>query len=558
MNDITKKKKILWCGETGFVSSGYGVATKELMRRFYDSGKYELAEHASYIAPNDPRIKTIPWKIYGNMPVTPEEHEAYNGNPQNQFGFWRFDEVVLNFRPDIVIGIRDHWMDSHILHSPLKKYYSTLMMPTVDSAPQSTEWIADYCDVDTVLTYTEFSKRVLEEESGYKIKVLDTPGLGVNTEVFSPVQNKYEHNKQYGLENKIIIGTVMRNQKRKLFSDLFDAFRDFCLKYPQKSANVYLYCHTSYPDLGWDLPRLIRDSGISHKILFTYYCSTCGNFFVSNFQDAKTVCEHCNRPTASLPNVIKGVSDKQLNHIYNLFDLYIQYAMNEGLGVPLLEASACAVPFMAVNYSAMESVTRTLDGYPINIGRAFRETESYAIRVYPDNNDFIEKLYKFITLPEVLRVKKGRRCYELFLKHYTWDVVASKWMNAIDSTNIYDNWDSPPQFHQPNTNIPPGLSNIDFVRWCIVNILGDISKLNSYLESKLLRNLNYGASIDGHGGFHFSDLSNPNFQPRFTEFDHKKLVNILLDYRQRMNYTEHRRVNYNQQELPMFIQEALH
>lgn len=550
---MSNKKRILWCGETGFVSSGYGIATKELLTRLYKTGKYEIAEHASYIAPNDPRIKSVPWKIYGNMPTNEQEAQEYNSNQQNQFGFWRFDEVALHFRPTHVLAIRDWWMDSHIWHSPLAKYFHTVMMPTVDSSPQQNEWIADYCNVDTVLTYTEYSKRVLEEESGGKIKVAGIPGLGADTDIFKPVVNKHEHKKYFGVADKFIVGTVMRNQKRKLYSDLIDGFRDFCTKYPQKAKNAYLYCHTSYPDMGWDLPRLIRDSGISHKILFTYICPNCKKFAVLRFQDAKTTCPFCGSPSMSLPNVVHGVSSEQLSQIYNLFDIYVQYAICEGLGSPMLEASACSVPFMAVDYSAMESVNKVLGGYPIAVHHRFRETESHAMRVYPDNTDFVEKLSNFISLPETMRMKKGRDSYNKFLKNYTWDIVADKWMQAIDAATPSSLWNSPPMYHQPNLNIPKGLSNVDFVRWCIVNILGDITKLNSYLEAKLLRNLNYGASIDSHGGLHLSDLGNPQNQPRFREFTHKNLVEILVDYRQRMNYTENRRCNYDKQPIPAWI-----
>ena len=49
-----------------------------------------------------------------------------------------------------------------------------------------------------------------------------------------------------------VIGTVMRNQRRKLFPELFEAFGKYLKKTQDK--NTYLYCHTSYPDNGWDLP----------------------------------------------------------------------------------------------------------------------------------------------------------------------------------------------------------------------------------------------------------------------------------------------------------------
>ena len=106
-----KKKRILFRNEASFLYSGYGKYGKEVMKRLHKTGKYELAEFATYGIVNDPRCKSIPWKYYANAPAKNDPRiQEYNKNPTNQFGEWRFERVLLDFKPDIVFDIRDFWM----------------------------------------------------------------------------------------------------------------------------------------------------------------------------------------------------------------------------------------------------------------------------------------------------------------------------------------------------------------------------------------------------------------------------------------------------------------
>jgi glycosyltransferase involved in cell wall biosynthesis len=492
------------------------------------------------------------------MPTNKQEEEEYGKNQYSQFGAWRFDEAALDWKVDVVCAIRDFWMDQMVFTSPLRPYYSVVAMPTTDSASQLEEWVSAYSDIDICLTYTDFSKRVLEEESGGLVKVFASGGFGVNFDDFHPIHNKDEHRRKYGLPpDSLICGTVMRNQPRKLFSELIEAFAAFLKKYPAIGEKTYLYLHTSYPDLGWDLPRLIKNSGISHKILLTYLCTTCGNIFVSHFQDAKTACVHCGNPTAVLPNVYKGVTTAQLCEIYNLLDVYIQYAVAEGLGLGIIEAGACGIPVIAVNYSGMESVLEKLGGTPIDIQQMYRECASHCLRVYPSKDDFVEKLHQLLSLPDSVRKKHGFDTHAACRKHFDWDTIAAKWMSAIDNCPPPKlSWDSPPNIRQPNPNIPRGMDNQTFVRWCIINILCDPSKLNSFLEARLVKNLNYQTTLDGAGGLQTSELGDPTQTIRPKPFSHKDVVDQLVAYRQRQNDLEYKRVNWDKIEKPLFVRMA--
>ena len=314
--------------------------------------------------------------------------------------------------------------------SPLRDYYHWAIMPTVDSAPQRPEWVDVFSMADGVFTYSDWSGKVLRDESGGSIDPVASASPGVDIEKFTPVSNKSSHKQEMGLFGDIkIIGTVMRNQKRKLYPDLFKAFRrylDCCEESGQTelAKKTFLYCHTSYPDVGWDFPILLKEFGLGNKVLFTYYCRQSKKCFPSFFHGAQAVSPFTNTITAVMPSVVQGITDEQLRDVICLFDVYIQYAICEGFGMPQVEAASCGVPIMSVDYSAMSDVVRKLDGYPIKVKRLFRELETGAYRAMPDNEDLAQSLVRFFSSPEPVRQRRGFKARELVVKNYTWDITA--------------------------------------------------------------------------------------------------------------------------------------
>ena len=55
------KKRVLLMGEAHYLNSGFGTYGKELLTRLHATGKYELAEFASYVKAG---LTTSPWLFY--------------------------------------------------------------------------------------------------------------------------------------------------------------------------------------------------------------------------------------------------------------------------------------------------------------------------------------------------------------------------------------------------------------------------------------------------------------------------------------------------------------
>ena len=505
------KKRVLLVSESHHLASGFGTYAKQVLPRLAATNKYHLAEFASYGDPS--RIGSIPWDYYNNSPTTKEETEVFNGNPSNAFGIWKFNRVLLDFKPDIVLTYRDPWMDEWIKESPFRRYFHWVWMPTVDSYPQKRRWLETFRTCDAVLAYSEFGEKTLNKQSNGSINTIGCASPGIDPDIYKPVEDKASHKQSYGIPaDSFVVGTVMRNQTRKLFIELMRAFRIFLDSAPKDIADkTFLYLHTSYPEKGgWDIEEGILENGLSSHVLCTYACKSCGHWKPSRYKGMIKRCQNCHQRTAFMPSVGHGISIEELIKVYNLFDLYVQYAICEGFGMPQVEAAACGVPIASVDYSAMEDVVRHTKGYPIKVEKMFRELNTNADRAYPSNRHLAEIMVSHFSKPESFRKQKSKQARKGAVKRYDWNDTAKVWENYIDSyspTGRQGKWDDPlRQIHIPE-GPPSGMSNEQFVGWCFGHLLESPDRINSYDACKYAASLDFGCFVDAQYGPHLQPFS---------------------------------------------------
>ena len=498
------KKKVLVVAENHTLASGFGTYAKNLLERLYASDKYEVAEFGIYC--NSSLGKQVPWKFYPNAPDeddSQEHKDMYNSNPNNQFGAWRFDKVLLDFKPDIVLTYRDPWMDMYVSKSPLLPYFHWVWMPTVDSDPQKQSWIEGFAKTDAILCYSEFGVKTLEKDAGHLLNVVGCASPGIDPKIYKPYDKK-QIRQELGLDPNInIVGTVMRNQKRKLFPELIKAFSKFLkVAPPEIKDNTYLLLHTSYPEKqGWNLGYHISEEHVGGKVLATYICKNCRKYKIDFFRDSLNYCENCKAISSVMPSVAMGLEVPDLVKIYNSMDLYVQYAICEGFGMPQVEATACGVPIAASNYSAMEDVLQWTKGYPIKIQKMYRELETNAERVFPDNDHLVEIMINHLMLSPEEKAKKSAEVRQATIERYDWDDCAKVWMDYIDTYKphgLQGHWNAPPNINEVPQSIPPNLDNNQFVEWLFTAVLRQPESSYGYEATKLVRDLNIGAIVD-HG-----------------------------------------------------------
>jgi glycosyltransferase involved in cell wall biosynthesis len=511
MTSITNqnKLKVLVVSEASFLSSGFSIYTKEILSRLYKTQKYELAELACYGMVNDPRDKEIPWKYYAN--AVREDDPRYNdymSRTDNQFGRWRFEKVLLDFRPDIVIDIRDYWMSAYQALSPLRNYFHWILMPTVDSAPQQEEWIDTFLSADSVFTYSDWGADVLKNQSSDKIKYIDTVSPGVDLSVFKSrsLSEKLDIRTALGIpKDAVLFGSVMRNQKRKLIPELICSFRKAIdaleTSDPKLGSRLYLYLHTSYPDAGWDIPELLKEHRLANRVLFTYLCKRCGHVKSNVYSGPLAVCPKCLEKAMGFSSVTNGISSEHLSLIYSSFDAYIQYSICEGFGCPQTEAGACGLPIITVNYSAMCDIIKYLGAIGIEPSSFFKELETKAIRVYPNNNQLAKEIINLASMDKNKRINIGKQIRELTEKYYNWDNIAKKWEKHLDhlSQTYRSDWNKSPVYLRKD-NLNAKISSdqhFNAIMDICKNHLGQPDMAVSMQMLTMLQNADYGFSVHG-------------------------------------------------------------
>jgi hypothetical protein len=336
------KKRLLFVGEASYLATGFSTYWNEVIKRINATGRFEVAEFGSYAGDSDPRNQHVPWKFYSNAPDPNDQaaNQAYHSRHTNQFGEWRLNDVLLDWKPDTLLLLRDFWMDEFVLRSPLRSNFKVIWMPTIDGAPQRKLWVDAYKQCDAIMTYSQWGKNLLEKE--YDLKVTAVASPGAELDLFKPVPDKGAHKAKHGINpSSFIIGTVMRNQKRKLYVDLIEAFAEW-LRSSKKSSHLdiakktYLYLHTSYPDVGYDIGDAIQKFKVGNKVLMTYLCSACGTAYPSFFSGEWTHCRRCGKLAAHPPNANHSVGRDVLASIYNLFDVYVQYSICLHPDTPIL------------------------------------------------------------------------------------------------------------------------------------------------------------------------------------------------------------------------------
>jgi glycosyltransferase involved in cell wall biosynthesis len=544
---VWMKKRILLVNEASYLSTGFSVYGWEMLRRLVDSNKFEIAEFGAYGQDDDPRWRSLPWKFYPNQPAEGEEVEKYNNRITNQFGEWRFERTCLDFKPHIVWDIRDWWMMEFVERSPFRPFFKWIIMPTVDSAPQDDQWIASYIGADKVYTYSPFGYNTLAKQGGGLIKLGGCASPGANLEDFPYIADKRAHKKNLNMpQDVLVIGTVMRNQERKLYPDLMESFKIYLEKAPPElAAKTFLYLHTSYPDVGWQIPKFLKHYGIVNKTLFTYSCRDCGSVFPSFYRDARTFCKSCHHYSCTLPGVHAGIERKALGSILNLFDAYVQYAVCEGFGMPLVEAAACGIPTLAVDYSAMADIIRDVGGISIHVQRMFCDPKTHAYRALPDNIDLANKLLDLFQKSPEDRAKIGAYGRKAVEDKYSWDSTAKKWEECFDELDVLpdaQSWKSSSRISQPNINYPPGLNNDEFIQWAIRNIAGRPELINTYVYLRLVRDLNWEATQSGPTGMYFNESSFGSLQAKWVPFNRNNVVQEMTQACEQKNAWEQQRL----------------
>lgn len=334
----TKKTKkdqpinILFYGDFN-CTTGFGNVSKKLIDNWSKNKNFNI----TILAIND--LTEKPYNYKENVMIIP-----CLAVDEKKDGYARLEllRILYSHDFDVFFALNDievlNSMTEHLANvkkertKANKKKTKYILYTPIDSEPRPSD-----CAVldlfDEVITYTEYAKAVLKpiikESIWKKIKVIPH---GIDTEVFYPIENSFENSKTkadiFGTDDVFVFGSVNRNSARK---DLATLMIGFAMFKHTTQANAVLYIHCNPQDrMGIDCYRLSERLGLEvGKDIF----------FPKDF------------------NENNGVSESELNKIYNTFDCFITTTTAEGWGLSIVEAMACKKLVVAPRHTSIQEIT---------------------------------------------------------------------------------------------------------------------------------------------------------------------------------------------------------
>ena len=490
-------KKILFHTNFSRAFTGFGKNAKNILRYLFSTGKYELIEAANGMPFENADTKRQPWKCYGTLPnqQKAEQLKAEDPNIERAFGYGAgmIDELIQLVKPDIYVGVEDIWGFNGYWDKPWWNKVNSMVWTTLDSLPILPDAVNAAPKIKNYYVWATFAQKALNEMGYENVKTLR--GC-LDTSKFFKIEDEKRNSlrEKFGLSDSFVVGFVFRNQLRKSVPNLLDGFNLFRLRNPKANAKLLLHTHWSE---GWDIPRLLREKGIPKELIYTtYFCSACNNYEIKPFVKQGIPCKFCGTNNSqNTTNVSCGVSDSQLNEIYNLMNVYCHPFTSGGQEIPIQEAKLAELITLVTNYSCGEDSCTTESGGMALDWVEYREPGTQFIKASTLPESICEKLTEvFFIHPD--KVKKiGQKARQWVIENFSVEAVGKQLEEIFDAMPAVD-YDFSLQSENPNPNypLPQVEGNEDFIIDLYKNILKQTIDKNHTECIEFLNHLKNGAS----------------------------------------------------------------
>jgi len=296
---------ILWLSNSPFSSGGYGVQTKMVVPRLQ-----KLGHRISVMCTCGIQGATMLW----------QDGIKLHGIPFFQKG--AFDQEMLlmhgdEIEADVVISFLDLGsLDSKKIMPRWIPWYP------VDREPMS---IASRRSIQYAYESIACSEFGFKEAQNFEINSKYIP-CAIDSKVFFPGDDRGQARRNINCpEDVFLVGIVADNKgypTRKCIAQQIEAFARFHSRRPDTA----LYLHTTI-----DGSRM----GLDLRVLLGHL----------KLDGAAYVCDQ--------PQYKLGFSQSYMRSAYNAMDVLCAVTMDEGFGVPIIEAQACNTPVLAGGWTAM-------------------------------------------------------------------------------------------------------------------------------------------------------------------------------------------------------------
>jgi glycosyltransferase involved in cell wall biosynthesis len=534
---MQNKKTVLIHSNFCKAFTGFGKNKKNILRYLYSTNKYNIVEAANGHQFNDPILKKTPWETYGTMPE-PQKIQSMHPDQQRVAGYGGevIDEIIEKVKPDVYIGIEDIWAFNDFHKKPWWNKINCMVWTTLDSLPILQQAIDYAPKIKNYYVWASFAEKAFKKMGYDHIKTLRGSLETKNFFRFDDENRNKLREKNNIDKESFIIGFVFRNQLRKSVPNLLDGFKKF--KYLNPESNAKLLLHTHWSE-GWNISEFIREKNIDpNDVLTTYFCGKCNSYEVRPFSGQEQPCNHCGSPkSVNTTNITYGVSEKQLNEVYNLMDVYCHPFTSGGQEIPIQEAKLTELITLVTDYSCGEDNCTPESGGVSLEWHEYREPGTQFIKASTDTDSIaleIEKIYK-MPLNEKRELEQISRQWAI--DNFSIEVIGKQLEDIIDAMpNIDYDFSNNPLLMNENYKSVDGLSKNEFIIDLYKNILNEDIDQNSsgfkHWDAELTNKKIDPAGMINHFNSIAKQLNAQNskieFSSLFSEEDEGRRIAVII------------------------------
>ncbi|MEK6882492.1 MAG: hypothetical protein AABY22_22920 [Nanoarchaeota archaeon] len=479
------KKKVFIHTDFSLSKTGFGRNAKALLTYLYKTNKYDLVHYACGINFSNPHLTKTPWRTIGCLPDNPKELELINRDPQQQkiagYGGLNLDKAIYEEKPDIYIAIQDYWGVDYAIDKKWFNKIPCVLWITLDSLPILPPAIEKAPKIKNYWVWSNFAEKELHRLGHTHVKTVH--GIVDDSSFFRlPDSKRKELRKKFGILEDAFIGIdVFRNQLRKSVPNILQGYKLF----KQNNFNLkqtYLIFHTAFTE-GWDLPRFIKEFKIpENELLTTYICHTCNEYEIKSYKGEQQNCRFCGtQKSQQTTNVGRGVTEEQLNEIYNLADYGIFSFTSGGLEIPIVESKLTELITLVTNYSCGEEHCEEGAGsLPLDWAE-YREPGTQFIKSSTYPNSIAKQLTKLYNMDKDKRRKQEIESRKWAIKNFSPENVCKPIEEFLDNCEITNyNFDVKEPLKNPNAQVNRNLPEPNWILALYKDILCmDIDKTDS-------------------------------------------------------------------------------
>jgi len=485
---VSRKKKIVYQSDFSLAKTGFGRATKALLKYLYNTGKYEVVNYACGLQYSNPELKKTPWKSVGALPDNPQEIEQLNRDPNvarlASYGAHYLDRVIQEEKPDIYIAVQDIWGIDFAIEKKWFDKINSVLWTTLDSLPILPTAVEKAPKIKNYWIWSNFATKALHELGHNHVETMHGP---IETESFFRLEDikRKELRAKYNIPlDAFIIGFVFRNQLRKSVPNLLEGYALWKRSNPQ-IKNTFLLLHTHWSE-GWNIHKLAKEYNIDFReILTTYICKNCGNYEIKPFHGQDVNCRFCgSEKSQTTTNVGIGVTEGQLNEVYNLMDVYCHPFTSGGQEIPIQEAKLTELITLVTNYSCGEEMCEDEAGSLDLEWTEYREHGTEFIKASTKPNSIAKQINKVYNMSPTKRREIGQKAREWTIQNYSVETIGKKIEAFIDSS--------------PEVNYDFSLKEEEKDQYAQVPNIENNSEWLTYLYHNILKMKHVDQNDDGH------------------------------------------------------------